>query len=109
MKQKLMKRLLSAALALALLLSFVPPVFGVSGTKEQKLTFQQTDDTSAVKSVDQAAPADETAERRDMASVRVSILLESASTIGAGYARAVFRRTAALWPIARHCARSRPA
>ena len=86
MKQKLLKRLLSAALALALLLSFVPPVFGVSEAKEQKLTFQQTDGASAVKSVDQAAPADETAERSDTASVRVSILLESASTIGAGYA-----------------------
>lgn len=85
-RKHLSTRLLSYLLAFAMLLSVAVPV-GAAGSREPNVSFTQVDNSAVSASLLQEAPecAISTPGYRDTDTVRVSIVLEKASTLEAGY------------------------
>lgn len=85
-RKHLSTRLLSYFLALTLLLSFAAPV-GAAGSGQSNVSFTQVENSAVSASLLQEAPECEarTPGYRDTDTVRVSIVLEQASTLEAGY------------------------
>lgn len=86
MKAKTFKRLLSLAMALAMLIALAIPAGAVD---DNSITFEKVDNSTVSASVSEREPIEETEEAAapyaDTDVVRVSIVLEEPSTIEAGY------------------------
>ena len=85
-KMHLPSRLLSMLLVLALLCGFAAPV-GAAGSSSTGLSLTQVDNSAVSASLqEQAVEEPEEADYADTDMVRVSIVMETASTVGAGFA-----------------------
>lgn len=87
MKKNLLPRLLSLLLVLALCTGMLPYAAAVSGNETGNLTFQKVDNDQVTADwrTEVELPQESDAPYADTEYVRVSILLEQASAVEAGY------------------------
>ena len=80
MRKQLFKRVMSVLLVVCMVLAYVPAVNATG------VTWKETDQTITAERTDRLVQKDGTADRDPSEMVRVSIVLEKPSTVGAGYA-----------------------